>query len=442
MKITKINELKSVYDIAMKLVTGETAGKLDEAYLNRVFAPSFNAYGPDEAAICSNLQEFRDRMAKLRTILDFSSLLKEPSAVERSYSPGKIAAVYIDKFRQQIKDAPLLRVSTFLFKTDDGWQVTHMHLSFPSSFSKPTVSKPLEDEAQSNQNYKIQLEERTRALNDSLEVLKATQAQLLRQEKLASLGQLTAGIAHEIKNPLNFINNFSELSLEFLDEIKEQLEKLDPNEATEEINFLLEDVKANLAKIYQHGTRADGIVKSMLLHSRGGNGKMEDVDLNTLIREYVNLAFHGMRANKNPINVDIQLDTDPGLGLVKMNAENFSRVILNLCKNAFDAMREKLEQKDTKDYTPKLIVRTKHLQDKVIVEVEDNGPGVPEGIKEKLITPFFTTKKGSEGTGLGLSISMDIIQSHGGVMDITTKEKEFTCFTIKLNKEGPGPDKK
>jgi signal transduction histidine kinase len=281
------------------------------------------------------------------------------------------------------------------------------------------------------------LEERTTALNDSLEVLKATQEQLLRQEKLASLGQLTAGIAHEIKNPLNFINNFSELSSEFLLEIGEHLQKLENNEVTEEINLLLEDVKANLAKIHQHGTRADGIVKSMLLHSRGGNGKLEDIDLNTLIKEYVNLAFHGMRANKNPINVNIQTVTEPDLGMVKMNAENFSRVILNLCKNAFDAMREKLEQDENKAYVPKLIIRTRSEKEKVIIEIEDNGPGVPDDIKEKLITPFFTTKKGNEGTGLGLSISMDIIQSHGGNMEITSKEGEFTRFRIELNKKGP-----
>jgi signal transduction histidine kinase len=204
---------------------------------------------------------------------------------------------------------------------------------------------------------------------------------------------------------------------------------------TEEIRSLLEDVKGNLEKIHQHGTRADGIVKSMLLHSRGGNGKMEDIDLNNLIKEYVNLSFHGMRANKNPINVDIKLDTDDDLGPVKINPENFSRVILNLCKNAFDAMREKLEQGDNKEYLPKLVVRTRKTEENIMVEIEDNGPGVPDEIMEKLMLPFFTTKKGSDGTGLGLSISLDIIKSHNGILNIESKEGEFTRFIILLNRK-------
>lgn len=442
MKVTKINELESVYESALKLVTGEAANNLEEAYLSSVFAPSFFAYGPAEDDDCSNLQQFIERLARLRTFSNFFSSQEAPSSVYRSYSRDKIAAVYVDEFPLHKNHDPALRVSTILFKINDGWRVSHMHLSFPTSLATLPGFKPVKDEKNTTSILEDLLEERTKALNDALENLKATQEQLLRQEKLASLGQLTAGIAHEIKNPLNFINNFSELSLEFVEEIEEHLDKLENTEATEEIKYLLEDVRANLSKIHQHGSRADGIVKSMLLHSRGGNGKMEDVDLNTLVKEYVNLAFHGMRANKNPINVDIQVETDPGLGLVQMNAENFSRVILNLCKNAFDAMREKLEQQENKDYTPKLIVRTKRRQEKVIVEVEDNGPGVPEGIKEKLMIPFFTTKKGTEGTGLGLSISMDIIRSHGGVMEITTKEGEFTRFTIHLHKIGPGPEKK
>ncbi|HSP83121.1 MAG TPA: HAMP domain-containing sensor histidine kinase, partial [Gillisia sp.] len=219
-----------------------------------------------------------------------------------------------------------------------------------------------------------------------------------------------------------------------IEEIEENVQKLAPSEITEEILGLLEDIKVNLNKIHHHGTRADGIVKSMLLHSRGGSGKMEDINLNELIKEYVNLSFHGMRANKNPINVDIKLETDDSLGPVKINPENFSRVILNLCKNAFDAMREKQQLEDNKTYLPQLVVRTGVKENKVIVEIEDNGPGVPGEIREKLMQPFFTTKKGTEGTGLGLSISKDIIESHGGELEIDSKEGEFTRFTIRLNK--------
>ena len=279
--------------------------------------------------------------------------------------------------------------------------------------------------------------------------LKATQQQLIQQEKLASLGQLTAGIAHEIKNPLNFVNNFSELSLEYMDEINEQLEKLDDSEVTEQVKALLEDVKYNLQKILQHGSRADGIVKSMLMHSRGGKGIMEPTDLNELVKEYVNLAFHGMRANKNPINVSLQLDLDEEIGKVKLNPEDFSRVILNLCKNAFDAMRDKLEEaklkseelkknngedKEIESYLPTLTVKTEDLGDQVLVVVKDNGPGIAEENKDKLLMPFFTTKKGTEGTGLGLSITHDIVKNHEGTLQIDSKVGEFTGFKIIIPK--------
>ncbi|MBC6365639.1 sensor histidine kinase [Algoriphagus sp. AK58] len=265
------------------------------------------------------------------------------------------------------------------------------------------------------------------------ENLKSTQAQLIQQEKLASLGQLTAGIAHEIKNPLNFVNNFSGLSLEFLDEIEEELDKMEESEALENVRDLLSDIKTNLTKIKHHGGRADGIVKSMLMHSRGGSGAMEPADLNEVIKEYVNLSFHGMRANKNPINVEIELDLENALPKIPLNSEDFSRVILNLTKNAFDAMREKVN-KVGPDYKPKLSVRTRDLGEKVLIEVEDNGPGVPDDIKDKLLMPFFTTKKGTEGTGLGLSITHDIIKAHNGSLDITTKVGDWTKFSISIPK--------
>lgn len=265
------------------------------------------------------------------------------------------------------------------------------------------------------------------------ENLKSTQAQLIQQEKLASLGQLTAGIAHEIKNPLNFVNNFSGLSLEFLDEIEEELDKMEESEALENVRDLLSDIKTNLTKIKHHGGRADGIVKSMLMHSRGGSGVLEPSDLNEVIKEYVNLSFHGMRANKNPINVEISTQLEDGLPKIPLNSEDFSRVILNLTKNAFDAMREKVNKIGV-DYKPKLTIRTQDLGEKVLIEVEDNGPGVPDEIKNKLLMPFFTTKKGTEGTGLGLSITHDIIKAHNGSLDITTVVGEWTKFSIAIPK--------
>jgi signal transduction histidine kinase len=284
-----------------------------------------------------------------------------------------------------------------------------------------------------NVGVAMQNAEAYQKLQAALTDLKAAQVQLIQQEKLASLGQLTAGIAHEIKNPLNFVNNFSELNVELIEEIFHELTKLEKNDVIEDIESILEDVKFNLEKIHQHGTRADGIVKSMLLHSRGGSGKMEPVDLNAIIKEYVNLSFHGMRAGKNPINVGINLDLDENLGNVLLISEDFSRVILNLCNNAFDAMSEKILANKKENYTPKISIKTYKKNGNVIIEVEDNGPGIPEEIKNKILQPFFTTKKGTDGTGLGLSITDDIVKAHGGKILIDTKLGAGTTIKIQLN---------
>jgi signal transduction histidine kinase len=278
---------------------------------------------------------------------------------------------------------------------------------------------------------------------EALTELKATQTQLIQQEKLASLGQLTAGIAHEIKNPLNFVNNFSEVSMELIEEALEEVEAVKArhamspdsvvspdHEGLDEIKDILADVKANLAKIHEHGSRADGIVTSMLQHSRGGSGKMEPTDLNALIKEYVNLSFHGMRAGKNPINVDIQLDLDEEISSVNLISEDFSRVVLNLVNNAFDAMREKT--KTDSEYRPVLSISTKQKEETVEIAIADNGPGIPDAIKDKILQPFFTTKKGTEGTGLGLSITHDIVKAHGGELKVETIEGKGTEFIITL----------
>lgn len=269
-------------------------------------------------------------------------------------------------------------------------------------------------------------------IEKAYEHLKAAQEQLVQQEKLASLGQLTAGIAHEIKNPLNFVNNFSQLSEELLIELKEAVD----NEDHELTNELFKDINQNLKKIHEHGSRADSIVRSMLEHSRGGSGKLEDIDLNALLNEFVNLSFHGMRAGKSPINVDLQFELDESIKEIPLISEDFSRVIINLCNNSFDAMREKVIQNSEfkiQNYTPILTIRTKQAVDgKIILEIEDNGPGIPEEMKDKILQPFFTTKKGTEGTGLGLSITNDIIKAHGGELDIESDTELGTIFSITL----------
>ena len=291
-------------------------------------------------------------------------------------------------------------------------------------------------EAQARQAHLdlIQLQKEKQRAEEALGELRAAQEQLVQQEKLASLGQLTAGIAHEIKNPLNFVNNFSSVSVELVDEVTEEINKGAPDLQSGNVPHLLRDIRTNLGKIVEHGTRADSIVKSMLQHSRGGSRRREPVDVNALIKEYVTLAFHGMRASKNPINVDIQFAFDQSAGSVSLIAEDFSRVILNLCQNAFDAMREKGNTDDRKQgsYKPRLAARTHREANKIRVTIEDNGPGIPDAIKDKVLQPFFTTKKGTQGTGLGLSISNDIVKAHGGEMNVETNGDGGATFTITL----------
>ncbi len=264
--------------------------------------------------------------------------------------------------------------------------------------------------------------------------LKSAQKQLIEQEKLASLGQLTAGIAHEIKNPLNFVNNFSAVSIEMVDEVVVDIDKyMEESPDRDFIKETLSFIKANLTKINDHGTRADGIVKSMLMHSRGGSGKMEPTKLNDLIKEYVNLAFHGMRAGKNAISVELDLQLDESIDEIPMIAEDFSRVILNLTNNAFDAMRDKLS-KVGQVYKPELKVTTRKQDKLYVIEVSDNGPGIPDNIRDKILQPFFTTKKGTEGTGLGLSITHDIVKAHGGFIEIDSTD-EGAIFRVIIKPE-------
>jgi signal transduction histidine kinase len=296
---------------------------------------------------------------------------------------------------------------------------------------------------QTSERQARQIREERDRLELALKELEATKDQLVQQEKLASLGQLTAGIAHEIKNPLNFVNNFSEVSVELIEETKEELSAVsdqlsaEDQEKIEEALDILNDIEMNLRKIHEHGSRADSIVKSMLEHSRGGTGKPEATDVNSLIKEFVNLSFHGMRASKTPINVDLQFELDDSVGQVPLIAEDFSRVIVNLSNNAFDAMREKLlavSDQPSATYKPVLTVRTRSESGKVAFDIEDNGSGIPSEMRDKILQPFFTTKKGTQGTGLGLSITNDIIKAHGGSMIIESESGQGTNFKIVLTR--------
>jgi two-component system NtrC family sensor kinase len=258
--------------------------------------------------------------------------------------------------------------------------------------------------------------------------LKSTQAQLIHSEKMASLGELTAGIAHEIKNPLNFVNNFSEVSGELVEEMKQELQNNNKEEALE----IAEDLKQNLEKINHHGKRADSIVKGMLLHSRGSSGEKALTDINDLLEQYVNLAYHGMRAQNKDFNITIERDYDKSLDKISVVPQDISRVFLNIINNGCYAANDK-KKKDGEGFSPTIKVSTKNLKDKVEIRIADNGNGVPDKIKDKLFQPFFTTKPTGEGTGLGLSLSYDIVvKQHGGEIKIESKEGEGAEFVITL----------
>ena len=273
------------------------------------------------------------------------------------------------------------------------------------------------------------VEARTRELAKSLEDLRTTQDRLVQTQKLASLGQLTAGIAHEIKNPLNFVNNFSGISSELIDELLETLKDPFDDKARTEINELAKTLRGNLDKIAQHGKRADAIVKNMLLHSREGSGEHRVVDINTLVEESLNLAYHGARAEKQGFNITLERSFDPAAGEADVFPQDITRVLLNLISNGFYAATKRKAEADSGGYEPTLAASTRSLGDRVEIRVRDNGTGIPPEVKEKMFNPFFTTKPAGEGTGLGLSISHDIIvKQHGGSIEVETQPGEYTEF--------------
>jgi signal transduction histidine kinase len=270
---------------------------------------------------------------------------------------------------------------------------------------------------------------RTKKLKESIDNLKATQAQLIHSEKMASLGELTAGIAHEIQNPLNFVNNFSEVNAELTKELEEEIEKGD----LEEAKAIAKDIKENEEKIMYHGKRAESIVKGMLQHSRSSSGEKSLTDINALVDEYLRLAYHGFRAKDKSFNSKFETDFDETLEKINVVPQEIGRVMLNLITNAFHAVREKSKNGDAKDaYQPSVSVKTEKQDGQVLIEVSDNGSGMPAEVKNKIFQPFFTTKPTGEGTGLGLSMSFDIIKLHKGKISVDSVEGEGTTFHITL----------
>ncbi len=277
------------------------------------------------------------------------------------------------------------------------------------------------------QKWNRQLAKQKEDLENTLDTLKATQAQLIQSEKMASLGELTAGIAHEIQNPLNFVNNFSEVNRELIAEMKEEIDKGN----YDEVKLLANDVEENEGKINHHGKRADAIVKGMLQHSRASTGKKEPTDINALADEYLRLSYHGLKAKDKSFNATMQTDFDTTISKINIVPEDIGRVLLNLYNNAFYAISEKSKQQG-EGFEPAVSVTTKKVNDKVEISVKDNGNGIPQKVVDKIFQPFFTTKPTGQGTGLGLSLSYDIVKAHGGEIKVESKDGEGSEFIIQI----------
>ncbi len=288
-----------------------------------------------------------------------------------------------------------------------------------------------------------ELEQQSIELSTSLKRLEQAQTQLVQQEKMASLGQLTAGVAHELKNPLNFVNNFAQLLVELLDDFEQEIQEDDQQtvaQALETSGDLLDDLRSNAVKIREHGRRADGIIRSMLAHSRATPGPSRPAPLNSLLKEYVGLAYHGMRAEHSGFNVDIQTDLDGAVGDVVMVPEEMGRVFLNLLDNALQALRQRAET--DAGFQPRLTVTSRPWGDGgARVEITDNGTGIPPDVRDRIFEPFFTTKPTGEGTGLGLSLAYEIVvHGHGGELAVETEEGQGTTFVVALPGADPAGD--
>ncbi|MGB3154054.1 MAG: ATP-binding protein [Chitinophagaceae bacterium] len=295
---------------------------------------------------------------------------------------------------------------------------------------KKTTAILLEETIDELEQKRKAIEETNAALQKLLDDLHATQAQLIQSEKMASLGELTAGIAHEIQNPLNFVNNFSDVSTELVDEMNEEIDKGNLEDAKQ----IAQDLKQNLEKINHHGKRAGDIVKGMLQHSRSSSGVKEPTDINALADEYLRLAYHGLRAKDKSFNATMKTDFDESIGIINVIPQDMGRVILNLITNAFYAASLPPPAGGFKDpdyvHSPTVWVTTKKEGNTVLISVRDNGPGIAQKILDKIFQPFFTTKPTGQGTGLGLSLSYDIVKAHGGELKVVTKEGEGTEFIV------------
>jgi signal transduction histidine kinase len=370
------------------------------------------------------------RMLATKTVVHVPDLAAQPAYTEQR-EPGLVTAVEVGHIRTALY-VPMLKeselIGAFTMSCEEVRPFTEKQIELVKNFAAQAVI------AIENTRLLTELRQRTDDLTRSLDDLRTAQDRLVQTEKLASLGQLTAGIAHEIKNPLNFVNNFSAVSVELIDELREALggAHLD-SKLRAEITEIADMLQSNLDKVVQHGKRADAIVKNMLLHSRAGSGEHRPVDINALVEESLNLAYHGARAEKQGFNITMERSFDPGAGEVDLFPQEITRVLLNLISNGFYAATKRKAETNGGNYEPTLAAATRNLGNSVEIRIRDNGTGIPPEVKDKMFNPFFTTKPAGEGTGLGLSISHDIIvKQHGGSIEVDTQPGEFTEFRIVL----------
>ena len=428
MKSDKEQLLKETYKIFKQLCFNDLPMEKSNQYL----IENIMGYGTHIDEKIFGIRGFKDLLQLQRDqSIGLEIRTDEIPVFEKQMVDGD-AAVFVEELIISIKtdgDEITLnvRLTTVLEYIELKWYVIHWHGSLATGNEGDKDTWSVNELKERNKELEKKVAERTEDLRVSLEELKAAQSQLIQSEKMASLGELTAGIAHEIQNPLNFVNNFSEVNTELLIELKEEIE----NKNYEEVSEIADDVITNQQKINSHGKRADAIVKGMLQHSRTSNGQKELTNINALTDEFLRLAYHGLRAKDKSFNAKLETQFDTSLGKVNIAAQDIGRVILNLINNAFYAVNDRKKQ-EKDGYEPTVTASTKKIGDQLEVKITDNGLGIPSDIKEKIFQPFFTTKPTGQGTGLGLSLSYDIVKAHGGELKVETKEGEGTSFIINL----------
>lgn len=422
----KIASLREIYHTLIQVIFGDCSFDQIRPYLS----PQLTILGTAEHERIIGVEAFEELIRKQNVEMSEMTLTYQTQSTiaDAPFSSGT-AHIFVEEILVhfiEIEHKMLFRLTTIWNHQEEKWMLLHCHSSAPDQNISDREAWPIEGILKKNRELEEKIASKTAELRSSLESLKTTQDQLIHSEKMASLGELTAGIAHEIQNPLNFVNNFSEVSKELIEEIEEDLVKGD----IEDLKELLSHLKNNLDKINIHGERASSIVRGMLAHSRSTSDDQSLTDINPLCDEYLRLAYHGLRAKNKSFQCNFRLEADTDLPKIMVVSQDIGRVLLNLINNGFHATLEK-SKKDL-NYKPELLVRTVKQEKFIQIHIIDNGTGIPKDIQKKIFHPFFTTKPTGVGTGLGLSLAFDIVQAHGGDIAVESTLGEGTNFTISL----------